>query len=309
MAAQGTRLTLMSEQESHIYLNRQTRLAAALLDYQLDALVLNAGPSLTYLSGLHFHLSERPVSLFFFNGRDPLIVAPKLEAGKLKDLPYPLEVYLYGEDAGHWPDAFRAAARAAGLSGAQVGLEPTRLRLLELDLLEFAAPDTLFRSGAECLASLRMVKDAAEIAALRQAVQIAQQALQAALVSFRPGMSERELASELTLQILRHGSDPELPFSPIVASGPNSANPHAVPTGRPIQAGDLLVLDWGASFSGYVSDLTRTFAVGEVDAELKQAARAVVQANAAAHAACRPGVAAGAVDAAARRVIELSGYG
>lgn len=299
----------MADQLRSVYLERQARLSKALENSQLDALVLNAGPSLTYLSGLHFHLSERPVALIFFNGRQPLIVAPELEAGKLQALPYPLEVYLYPEDPGSWPGLFRAAARTAGLSGMQVGIEPTRLRVLETDLLETAAPEAVFRSGQACLASLRMYKDGAEIAAMRQAVQVAQQAMQAALESFHPGMSERELAAEITLQLLRYGSDPELPFSPIVASGPHSANPHAFPTSRAIQPGDLLILDWGASFDGYFSDLTRTCAVGEIDPDLEQVARAVAEANASARAACGPGVAAGLVDSAARSVIEQSGYG
>ena len=79
---------------------------------------------------------------------------------------------------------------------------------------------------------------------MRQAVQAAQRALQAALSLARVGMTERELASELTMQLLRSGSDSELPFPPIVSSGPNSANPHASPSDRKLTPGDLLVIDW-----------------------------------------------------------------
>jgi Xaa-Pro dipeptidase len=96
---------------------------------------------------------------------------------------------------------------------------------------------------------------------------------------------------------------------PIVAGGPNSANPHAVPTDRPLQDGDLLVIDWGARCNGYVSDLTRTFAIGEVEPELKHIANIVAQANAAGRAASRPEMRAGDVDRAARTVIESAGYG
>lgn len=288
---------------------RQSRLAAALQNERLDALVLNAGPSLTYLSGLHFHLSERPVLLILRPGHDPVIVAPELEAGKIQARPYPTDVFLYGEDAGSWPDVFRSAARAANLSEARVGVEPRRLRVLEMDLLETAAPGALFLNAQQTLASLRMFKDGSEVSAMRQAVQVAQQALTAALESFRPGMSERQLAAELTLQILRAGSDPELPFSPIVASGPNSANPHAIPSEREIKPGDLLIVDWGASVDGYFSDLTRTLSVGEIHPDLQNVAHQVVEANTTARAAARPGISAGEVDAAARRVIEHSGFG
>ncbi|MCK7482106.1 MAG: M24 family metallopeptidase [Candidatus Moduliflexus flocculans] len=91
--------------------------------------------------------------------------------------------------------------------------------------------------------------------------------------------------------------------------GPNAANPHASPSERKLQAGDLLVVDWGAAYDGYISDLTRTFAVGEVDAECRKIHKIVQEANAAGRAASKPGVPCANVDIAARTVIEKSGYG
>ena len=154
-----------------------------------------------------------------------------------------------------------------------------------------------------------MHKDASEASAIRTAVHIAQDALEASLPAVRLGMTEREFAAELTLQLLRHGSDPAMPFSPIVSSGPNSANPHASPSDRPFKPGDLLVVDWGAAHLGYISDLTRTFAIGEVESEFKHIAQLTSQANAAGREACRPGVTAESVDQSARGVIEAGGYG
>ncbi len=122
-------------------------------------------------------------------------------------------------------------------------------------------------------------------------------------------MTERDLAAELVLQLLRHGSEPTLPFAPLVAAGPNGANPHATPTERPITPGDLVIVDWGAAYQGYFSDLTRTLAVGEVAPELEHIATVVAEANAAGRRAVQPGSPAGAVDAAARHVIENAGYG
>ncbi len=144
---------------------------------------------------------------------------------------------------------------------------------------------------------------------MRQAVHIAQQALQATLPVIRPGVTEREIASELFIQLLRAGSDPELPFQPIVSGGPHSADPHATPSDRPLQKGDLLVIDWGAASQGYISDLTRTFAIGEIEPEYQRIYELVRLANQAGRAAGRPGIPAGQVDQAARDVIEDSGYG
>jgi Xaa-Pro dipeptidase len=100
-----------------------------------------------------------------------------------------------------------------------------------------------------------------------------------------------------------------MPFAPIVSGGPNSANPHASPSDRKVCSGDLLVVDWGAAVDGYVSDLTRTFAVGEVDAEYRKIHRIVQEANAAGREAGKPGVPCANVDLAARTVIEKAGYG
>ena len=292
-----------------LYTSRHTQLATAIQNSGLDALALNPGKSLTYLTGLHFHLSERPVLALFVPHTPPIVVLPELEALKIESLDYPVQAFPYGEDPESWGAVFDQAAQAARVDGRRVGVEPRCMRVLELRLLEASAPQAEILSGEEILVTLRMYKDEAEIASMRAAVDIAQRALQATLPNIKAGMSERQLASELTLQLLRHGSEPEIPFSPIVASGPNSANPHVTPSDRVLTKGDLLVIDWGATVNGYVSDLTRTFAIGEPDPELARVAEIVAAANAAGRAVAAPGVPASEVDKAARSVIEEAGYG
>jgi Xaa-Pro dipeptidase len=161
----------------------------------------------------------------------------------------------------------------------------------------------------DVVTGLRVAKDEAELASMRRAVQAAEQAFKATLPLLALGMTEREVASELTLQLLRAGSESELPFAPIVASGPNSALPHGVPTDRRLQRGDFLILDWGATVEGYVSDLTRTLAFEPIDPELRRVHAIVLEANQAGRAAAGPGVPCAEVDRAARRVIEAAGYG
>jgi Xaa-Pro dipeptidase len=297
-----------------VYAFRQARLSAALPASSLDGFAINAGPSLVYLTGLHYHLSERPVIALFRPEGPLVVVVPEMEAGKVQGLPYPAQAFTYPEDPAEWPAAFRRALQAAGLDqarpgGPRIGLEPGRLRVLELRLMEAGAPQAEFIANERVVASLRMYKDESEISAMRKAVAVAQQALDDTLPLIHPGMAERELAAELTLQILRHGSDPEMPFFPIVAAGPNAANPHAVPGDRRLAPGDLLILDWGATSGGYFSDLTRTFAIGQPDPELARIVRITAEANAAAREKAGPGVPAGEVDRAARAVIEAAGYG
>ena len=289
--------------------SRFDKLNAALRTSDLDAVILNPGPTLTYLSGLHFHLMERPVVLLFAKDQVPAIVLPELELQKVASLPYKLQVFVYPEKPSEWDNAFRKAVRALGLDGKRIGVEPRQLRLLECRHVKAGAPEAEYPDASDVLAGLRLRKDTAEVDAMRRAVKIAQDALEATIPFIKIGRTEKEIASELVMQLLRHGSDSEMPFAPIISGGPNAANPHASPSDRKLQAGDMLVVDWGAAYDGYISDLTRTFAVGEVDDEFKKIHKIVQEANAAGRAAGKPGVPCADVDIAARTVIEKAGYG
>lgn len=288
---------------------RLNNLTASMRTSNLDAVILNPGPMLTYLTGVEFHLMERPVVLFIAPGKDPVLVLPELELLKLDLFPYKVQAFAYGEIPSEWDAAFRKAAQSLGLDGKRIGVEPRQLRLMEFSHVKAGAPEAEYPDASEVLNQLRLKKDKAEVDAMRRAVKIAQDALEATIPSIKIGMTERELSSELVVQLLRNGSDPAIPFSPIVSGGPNGANPHASPTDRKLQAGDLLVVDWGAAYHGYMSDLTRTFAVGEVDAECQKIHKIVQEANAAGRAAGKPGAPCADVDIATRAVIEKSGYG
>lgn len=294
---------------SNHFTQKHHKLTKILAENQLDALALNAGPNLTHLTGLHFHLMERPVVGFFRPDEKPLFVLPELEQAKLADLPFDFQAFTYSEDRESWPKAFQQAVKAGGLDAKKIGVITRRLRVLELNFLQGAAPQAEFIPAEDVAAELRMRKDAQEIASMQKAAQCAQVALQNTLAGMKIGMTEREFAAELTAQLLRGGSDPELPFSPIVASGPNSANPHATPTDRKFAEGEILLVDWGASVDEYFSDITRTFAIGEVSAQMKQIAGIVAQANAAGRSIARAGISTGEVDHAVREVISQAGYG
>lgn len=290
-------------------ITRQAKLTSILQSTGLDGLMLNAGPSLIYLTGLHFHLSERPVVVFFKPDRAPMIVLPELELEKIKNLPFEIQAFPYGEDPLQWAAIFQQAVQTAKLAGKRIGVEPQQLRLLEYQLVADTAPALEFIPAEDSVSQLRMYKDRSEIAAMQKAAEIAERALTNTLPHIKIGLSELELASELTLQLFRAGCDPQLPFSPIVSAGPNSANPHATPTDRKLAAGDLLVIDWGASYAGYFSDITRTFAIGNVEPEYIQISRIVQEANTTGQASAKPGIAAELVDKATRAVIEKAGYG
>ncbi len=153
---------------------------------------------------------------------------------------------------------------------------------------------------------LRSVKDASEIAAIENAFAAAQDAYREALAGISPGISEKEAAGILELEMRRRGGEATA-FETIVASGPRSSLPHGTASDREISDRDLVLIDFGIRLDSYHSDLTRIHfmpraARPEIYAVVDEARRAAIE-------AVRPGVAARQIDAAARRVIEKAGYG
>lgn len=277
----------------------------------LEVMAVVPGPNMHYFSGLSFHLSERPTVAFFPLVDRPVFVVPGLEEGKMQNAPYDIDYFTY-DDVNGPAEAFALALARLEMSQKSLGVEGRRIRFLELELMEHSGHGPSKISNADAVfAELRMRKDETEIQHMRRAVAIAEQAVEATLPAIKPGITEREVAAELTLQIFRAGSDSELPFAPLVASGPNGANPHGFPTDRAMEAGDLVTLDWGASVHGYFSDITRTYGVGGAPpaSELRQAYEAVQAANAAGRAAARPGATGQEIDRAARAVIDAAGLG
>ncbi len=297
------------EEIRSMYKKRQEKVLSALEEIGCNGLVLNAGPSLAYFSGLHFHLMERPVVFLLVAGRKPFIILPALEEQKLDGADFEFESISYPDNPAHWQKSFDSACRQIGLQEMKIGFEPRQLRLLEYGYLETASPTTAYVNADEAIATCRALKDPDEVDRMQKAVHIAQDSLRAIMERIGAGMSERQVAAELVIELYRQGSEQPLPFTPIVSTGPHGANPHAKPTDRLLQKGDLLIIDWGARWQGYVSDLTRTFAIGRIDQEANLIYDLVLKANQAGRAAARPGTPASAVDRATRSVIEAGGYG
>jgi Xaa-Pro dipeptidase len=296
----------MPDKQHH---QRQQKLQKAIQKSGIQAAAFNPGPDMNYLSGLDFHLMERPVILILPQEGSPVMVLPELENAKMEDLPYPIRPFFYNENPDSWTDIFQAALQEAGAQKGKMGVIPRRLRLLELNYIQAAAPDLELVSAQDLISQMRMIKDSKEVEKMQEAVRIAECSLAAILSSIKPGLREKDLASRLVGRLLQQGSDPELPFFPIVSFGENSANPHAAPGDRILQEGDLVLIDWGAAYHGYYSDITRVFALGDLHPELEKIAQFVREANLAARAAVKPGVPASEIDRAARQVISKAGYG
>jgi Xaa-Pro dipeptidase len=274
----------------------------------LDAVAIMPGPNMQYFTGLHFHLSERPTLAIFPVQGQPALICPAFEATKTQRSSSAWQLFTY-VDGQEPQEVFHAACHALQLDQKRLGIEAYQLRVLELRLLEKAAYALTCEPADALIAQLRMIKDANEIAAMRRAAQIAEQALDDVIEAVRVGLTERQIANLLTQALLQRGAE-GLAFEPLIQSGPNTALPHATAGERVVQTGEVLLLDFGVTVDGYNSDITRTFVVGRQASEaIKKIYELVKQANAAARAAARPGATGQDVDRAARQVIAEAGYG
>ncbi len=191
-------------------------------------------------------------------------------------------------------------------------LQPTRLGI-EGNSVPMNRANQLARSiSAEMVATdniverLRVVKDAHEIDMLRRGAQLLGPVAVDILSEAKPGIKEQELAARIDWRIKSAGFE-RCSFETIVASGPNSALPHAHAGERVLREGDLVVLDFGGVYGGYCVDLTRTVALGQPDAEMARVYQAVLEAQQAAIGAVKPGARAGDIDAAARTTLARHG--
>jgi Xaa-Pro aminopeptidase len=169
-------------------------------------------------------------------------------------------------------------------------------------------PDAEVVATENLVEGLRRVKEPGEVARIRAACAIADEALAAVAPTFVDGPTERDVALALELEMRRRGAT-GVSFDPIVASGPNGAKPHARPSDRALRPRELVVLDFGCVVDGYCSDMTRTVSVGDPGPDARRVYEVVRASQQAGRDAVRTGVDCAAVDRACRDVIEAAGWG
>ena len=279
--------------------DRLDRARVLMAERGVDALLLSVGADLPYLTGYRAMPLERLTMLVLPREGGATLVIPELEAPRVERGPF--DVLAWAETA----DPVALVARLAG-PARRVALGDTTWSVFLLGLQE-RMPAARFEPASPLMRELRMRKDAAEIRLLRAAAEATDRVV-ARLASMRfSGRSERDLAGEIAAMTVEEGHD-EAAFT-IVAGGPNAASPHHEPTGRVLERGDTVVVDFGGTVGGYGSDTTRTFSVGPPAPDVAAAFATLVAAQRAAVEAVRPGVAAEEVDRTARGIIAGAGYG
>ena len=285
--------------------SRLTVAAAAAARAGFDALLLTPGPDLRYVTGYDARQLERLTCLGIPSAGDPFLVVPRLELPAAKVSPagrIGLELIAWDEA----DDPYALVATRLGEPGL-VGLSDRMWALMALrfrDVLPGARQDLASRA----LAPLRSVKSPVEVDALREAGQAIDRVHAQVPGWLRPGRTELEVAADISEAILAEGHA-SVDFA-IVASGPNGASPHHSAGDRVLAPGDPVVVDIGGTMpSGYCSDCTRTYVIGEPPEDFAAYYEVLRRAQEAACAIVAPGVSAEEVDATARRPITAAGYG
>lgn len=273
-----------------------------LAEKKLDGLLLSDIVNIRYVSGFTgstaFALVTPHEALF--------ITDPRYTLRARRECPHFTLIQAAG--SGGYADAIKAAlADRPGLK--KLGFEAGTLKVAQWQQLRNENSDSIDWTPTEgVVEELRQVKDETEIAATRQAIAIAESAFAEITPLLRPGVKEREVALELEFAIRRGGAD-DRAFESIVASGEQGAHPHHRPNTRPLVAGDLVTIDWGACLNGYNSDITRTVGIGRVSAEQHKVYAAVLEAQRLAIAAIAPGKTGKEIDTVARDFLTAAGYG
>jgi Xaa-Pro aminopeptidase len=277
---------------------RKDRLAERLDTLGVDAILVTRLPNVRYLTGFTGSNAQALVAseagVFFTDGR--YTEQSRREVPAMERVTY----------AQNFAEVLRDACAAQGV--ARLGFEDADLPVRTLRTLERTLTGTELVAVGDELERLRWAKDPDELELIQAAQDATDQAFEDILEKLAVGLSERQVAQELEHAMRRAGAD-GLSFDTIVAFGEDAAEPHHEPGHRTLEEGDIVKMDFGALWSGYHADFTRTVAFGEILPELRKIYGIVQEAQQAGVDAIRGGVSGGAADAAARGAIEASGYG
>lgn len=287
-----------------IVITRLEQTARALPAYGADALLVFRASNILGFCGVPLAPSDRLVCGLVNRDRQVAFVVPAFEADIADTLPAGSHLVCWQEHE----DPYAATAEAARLLGVDRGLIllDGHVWMEARDRLQQALPKASLAMDTGLIESIRIVKSTAEIDAIRTACSDTGQIYSLIGRLLRPGLSERELARDVLAMLRARGVTP---YGELIQGGENAAVPHGQANGRRFQAGDAVVVDFVAARGGYLGDMTRTFAVGRCDDEVRRAYAVVREAQAAAIDYIKPGVSCESVDGVARSVIERAGLG
>lgn len=287
-----------------MYKTRRIKIANQLKKQGYSWLALVPGPNLYYFTGLTLKQSERISLALVSDAGDFVFILPQVEKDKA-DEKGALEVISYTDRDGI--QSIFSNRFFKEIKKEEIAVEDNRMRLIEASVLKKIGFSKLIPFSKE-LYDARAIKSEVEANKIQNAVHILESSLEKVLKSMQVGMTELDVAALLEFEMKKAGSS-GTPFETIVASGYRAAMPHGRASDKKLAHGELIIVDFGAYYNGYVGDMSRTIAIGEVSKKQKEVFEIVKIAQALALEQIKPGQTAHQVDAMARDYIESQGYG
>ena len=288
---------------------RQEQARKLMRDNEIDAIVLMAGTSLQYFTGIRWWGGERMFALVLPAKGNAFYVCPAFEEGRAREQignspggTQP-DVRVWQEDESPY-NRVAQGLKERGITTGKLGIEET-IKFVFSDGIAKASPQNTLSSATPVTAGCRMIKSPHEIALMRLASQVTLSVYEAVYRSLHDGMTQGDVSALVDKAYERTG----FPGDASVMVDEYTAFPHGSNTPQHLREGSIIMLDDGCVVDGYQSDITRTFTLGKATDKMKQVFDIVHRAQSAALATARPGAECGSVDAAARKVITDAGYG
>lgn len=274
----------------------------------IDSAFVHSPENVYYLSNFMCRPHERLLGLFVFAESDPFLVCPKMEEQAAKEAGWTGDIIGYDDAEDPWVLIRAEWNRRSLKRQPSIAIEKSIVSYARAKKLEILADEVQFRSLDEMLNQLRLVKDERELAILKEAARLADEAVQAGIEQLREGCTEMDIVAQIELAMKKKGIS-EMSFPTMVLFGAKTALPHGNPGLSRLKRGDLVLFDLGVVWNGYCSDITRTVAFGEIGSKQREIYTLVKEAQQAAIDAAKPGVRLGDLDQIARKKILDAGYG
>lgn len=288
-------------------MSKINQISTYLKEHNIDAAFITTPDNVFYVSGFRSNPHERLLGVLVFQDAEPLMILPQMEVPDAKNAGWDFDVVGHQDTDQPW-QLLKQAIENKKITPAQIAIEKSHMTVERLEAIQELYPDVTFTRLDDQLNSMRVVKDANELAILREAAAYADYAIEVGVSEIAEGKTELEILMAIELALKKKGIS-HMSFDTMVLSGPKTASPHGKPGDRKIQKGDLVLFDLGVIYKGYCSDITRTVAFGEPSSKQKEVYETVRKAEQAAVDAVKPGVKAMELDKIARDIITEAGYG
>ncbi|MEM2145056.1 MAG: Xaa-Pro peptidase family protein [Candidatus Jordarchaeaceae archaeon] len=292
-----------------VFQKRVEKLIERSKEMLIDALIIRNPPNLRYIANVRSHVDPEMTVIIDTQGEIALLT-PEYEIERVKQETWirNLIPYSYTSKPPFLIDKIEEFLRETKAYKGNIGIEKNFITARDKEELQRRLPNAKFLSISDLLSDLRVIKTAEEISMIKKAAELVDRGVESAVETLEEGITEKKISAAAEYTMTIEGSE-GVPFPTLISSGKRTSVVHSYPSDKPISRGEIVLLDMGSNYRGYLGDITRVAFIGEPNVKQRRRFEIVFQALETAVNSIRPGVKASEVDKAARKVVESNGYG